>query len=211
MTNQVKIIVAIVVIAALLGIVAFTQLGKSSKSPQQANVAQETKSTETSAKGSLKSLLGLGKNVNCTFTYPDAGSTGTVYVSGQKMRGDFNMMVEGKQMESHMIQDGTYAYSWTGSQGAKFKIDQNLKASPVSGGQQQSVDLEKEVDYKCSPWSADNSKFTVPTDVKFVDMSEMMKQVPAQTGNTPGGQQSACDQITDPAAKAQCVKALGGY
>lgn len=209
MTNQVKVIIAAVVIAALLGIVAFTQLGKSSKSPQETNVAQETKPADSTTKGSIKSLLAAGKNVNCTISYPDAGSTGTVYVSGQKMRGDFNMMVEGKPMESHMIQDGTYVYSWTGSQGAKFKVDETLKASPVPGGQQQNVDLDKEVDYKCSSWSADNSKFTVPTDVKFVDMSETMKQVPTQSGNQ-GTQPSACDQITDPQAKAACVAATSG-
>lgn len=208
MTNQVKIIVAVVVVAALLGLVAFTQLGKSSESPQEATVSKESE-TAQSAKGSLKSLLGAGKNVNCTFSYPDAGSTGTVYVSGQRMRGDFNMMVEGKTMESHMIQDETYVYSWTGSQGAKFKIEETLKASPVPGGQQQNVDLDKEVDYKCSPWAANNSMFSVPTDVTFTDMSEMMKQVPSQTGNQ-GTQPSACDQITDPQAKAACVSATSG-
>ena len=35
-------------------------------------------------------------------------------------------------------------------------------------------DMSKEIDYKCKPWKKDNSKFKVPTNIKFKDMSEMM-------------------------------------
>src|SRR3989338_7581223 len=51
------------------------------------------------AKGSLRSLMGMGKSVMCTFESAVAGenSSGTMYISSSgEMRGDFTMQASGK-------------------------------------------------------------------------------------------------------------------
>lgn len=195
------------VIAVLVG--GYFFLNKKAQAPEEPSTASQEQKQETGLiKSSIKSLLSGGKNVICTVKYPDGEETaeGKIYVSGQKMRGDFNMTVSGKAMESHMISDGSYVYSWSSEsgQGVKMKIDQTeVKASPTS----ESVDIDKEVDMDCSSWGVDNSKFSIPSNIQFTDLSEMMMQTPAPGGQNQGS--SVCDQITDPAAKAACMKAAG--
>lgn len=206
MSKQIGIVIALVVLG-LIGIVGYKQFNKSAAAPTQdtSNSSQTTiGSGEAMNKGSIKSLFGQGKNVSCTIDYPDSQvQDGTVYVSGSKMRGDFSMMTDGKTADSHMINDGTYIYSWSSvsAQGTKMKVETVEEASQeVNTEQKQNVDLDTEVDYKCAPWSVDNSLFVPPANVQFVDFSESMKQI----------QKSACDQIPDPDAKAACEKAMGG-
>jgi len=33
----------------------------------------------------------------------------------------------------------------------------------------------QDFDYKCTPWSVDNSVFELPENIEFMDLSEMMK------------------------------------
>ena len=144
--------------------------------------------------------------------YPDGKGSGTIDVSGKKMRGDFNMMVDStKEYKSSMIQDGEYAYMWSDAdkKGTKFKVAGLPSPSPTATSKSSTVDVNQEVDLKCSSWGVDPSKFVVPTDVEFTDMSAMMDKMQEQSGMMKNTQKSACDAISDPQAKAQCVSALG--
>ncbi len=212
--NLALILGALVIVAvlAVLAVLAYTQLSKSSKSQQMAPAAVENTQNQQSTRGSIKSLLGLGKNVTCDITFPDGNGNGTIFVVDKKMHGDFTTTAGDKTIESHMISDGDYAYFWSGIQGTKMKIDQTAKATPIpaASAQQQGADLNKDVDYKCSSWSPDNSKFMPPADVKFIDLTQGMTQTTPQTGGT-NPQSSYCNQITDPAAKAACMNAGSGY
>jgi len=210
MPKQAPIIIAVALII-IIAAGAYLVLGKKSQAPQTSstNTATEQKTEDSgSVKSSIKSLLAGGKNVSCTVKYPTAqeSTEGTIYVSGKKMSGDFKMMVEGKSVENHMITDETYSYSWSSMapQGVKMKIDQeqNSNASPTSG----QVDVNSEVDMKCSPWGVDNSKFTPPTNITFMDLSQMMKPAASPASQTTNQTQrtSVCDSITDPQAKAAC-------
>ena len=171
---------------------------------------------ESLTRGSIKSLLGANKNITCKIN-PSENDEGTIYVTGSKMRGDFSTRVEGKGMMSHMIQDGEYAYMWLDedAKGTKMKLDFNQPVPSVPAGssvRSQAENLDEEVDMNCSNWSPDNSKFNVPGDVEFTDLSEMLKNSMMQnkTGTTaPKMDASVCNQIEDATAKAQCLKALG--
>lgn len=208
MPKQTQLIAGGLVIAAIVAVIAFTQLSRSPKT----NVAQEAtpKEEESGIRGSIKSLLGTGRNVTCTVTYPENGGSGTIYVAGERVRGDFKVMVESKEMESYMIVDDEFGYFWSGKQGTKMKIDETEKtASPLPGDQEQSQDIDEEVDLKCSSWPVDNSKFTPPSDVEFTDFTQTMQQQSGGSG-TPKIDASYCNQITDPAAKAACLDAASG-
>ncbi|MBI2031462.1 MAG: hypothetical protein HYT08_02495 [Candidatus Levybacteria bacterium] len=218
MSKQIGIIIGIIVLVLIGGAVAYTQLNKSSQAPQQPTTVGEekTQSSESMNKGSFKSLLGMGQTVTCNVSYSvdQMESKGTVYVAGKKMRGDFTVKTADSQaMDSHMITDEMYMYSWSSanSQGVKFKIDEALQITPSPGAQSQTAQLDQEVDYKCSSWTVDNSKFTPPSNIKFTDMSSMMNQMKTQpSGATQNNQSAICDQIEDPTAKASCLKAVSG-
>ena len=215
MSKRLPIIVGVlVVIIAVAAVAVFTKSKKSSQETPVPQQAEET-SQEATSKGSIKSLIGLGKNVTCTVTYPSADGTvkGTVYVAGDKrMRGDFISNIEDKEIDSHMIAEGGWNYIWSSAspQGTKMKIEENVP-TPTPGPQSQNVDVNTQVDYKCSNWSVDNSKFTPPSDIQFLEFSMPTIQTPNPTNTTNQTQQQAiCDQITDPEAKAACLDATSG-
>jgi hypothetical protein len=37
------------------------------------------------------------------------------------------------------------------------------------------LDLEKDTEFKCSPWVVDASKFETPSNIQFMDVSELLK------------------------------------
>ena len=131
------------------------------------------------AKGSLRSLLGLGQSTVCTFSSTAGGtsSSGTVYIaSSGSMRGDFSSQTSsGAQASSMIVKDG-YSYVWSGSQGVKMNVESNASANSGASAQtKQSVDLDSQVDYDCKAWTVDQSKFTLPSTVDFVDIDAMLK------------------------------------
>jgi hypothetical protein len=128
-------------------------------------------------KGSLRSLLAMTKDTMCTYSGTSAGTTvsGTMYLSGGMMRGDFVTTSQSSgSVDSHMIKNGDTMFVWSGNQGAKMDmkmLDQNADAN-----QKGSVDLNQDVDYTCKDWTKDASKFVIPTTVTFVDIAAMMNQ-----------------------------------
>lgn len=204
MSKQLGVIIGVVILALVIGAVAYTQVKKPQKSSETS--MQTSPNTEESiSKGSIKSLLSAGKNVTCDITYTDQpGSSGTVYVTGNKMRGDFTVNVNNKAVESHMVSDGAFAYVWSTNQGTKMKID--TLESPAPSAQSQGTDINKDVDLKCKSWIVDNSKLTPSSDVKFTDLSDFMKPAssPSASG-TNNSSKSYCDQIINPQAKAACL------
>lgn len=184
MQKKAGLIIGAIVIVVVLATFFLTQSSKISKPSSQTSdglqKSEESDSLESMTKGSIAGLLSAGKNVSCTMSYPDGKGSGSVYVSGRKMRGDFTVMIDATQeYKSSMIQDGEYAYTWSDvdKKGTKFKITDIKAPSPVPGTQSQSVDIDKEVDLKCSSLGVDPSKFVVPTDVEFKDMSVMMEKL----------------------------------
>lgn len=129
------------------------------------------------AKGSLRSLMGMGKNVMCTFesTSGSTASSGTVYIAANgSMRGDF----KAAGLTSGMITKDGYMYGWTdsSSSGMKIKMDAQEQAE-IQTEAAQAVDIDSEVDYECSEWSVDQSKFDLPAKIEFVDVKALLNAV----------------------------------
>jgi hypothetical protein len=61
---------------------------------------------------------------------------------------------------------------------------------------------------KCSPWITDDSKFTVPANIKFQDMSQLLQQFQPKVTTAPQTGTSPCDQIPAGAAKTACENAM---
>jgi hypothetical protein len=130
-------------------------------------------------KGSLRSLLSLGQDTKCTFSSSNAGTTssGTVYVaSNGDMSGQFEVKT-GTQaaITSNMIVKNDISYVWSGNQGAKMNVSEVKANTNTQAQTNQSVDLDAQVDYDCSAWVRDESKFTVPSSVNFMDLDLLLK------------------------------------
>jgi len=209
-------VIAVLVILLLLG--AFFFMKKSDKpatsgTTGDTTMEQEEGNDDTSmmenGKNTLMGIMGMGKSLECSFSYETAGkaaSTGLMFISGQKVYGEFGSEVGGKQATTNMIQDGEYIYMWGSAmpEGIKMKA---VTTVPTGGAgvttpqNTQYFDPNQQMDFKCKPWNADNAKFTVPSDVTFRDMSAMMEDAKK-------GQCAACAQLQGE-AKTTCEKQLG--
>ncbi len=189
-----------------------------SQNPQPSTIetTETTQVTNTAGvveKKSIKSLLALGSNQTCTFEDKETGSSGTVFIDSGKFRGDFSSNVNNVVSNSHMIADGKDVYVWTDNskEGFKMSVDSIEK---INEGGPKTVDINKEVDYSCTPQGAEVSKFVLPTDVVFSDFSKMIEDAAKLkqngTSNTTQSPQSncgVCDSV--PAeSQAQCREAL---
>lgn len=202
---------------AVLIIVAGGGIYIATKDKDNANnvTTQSTsQNTQTTAKTStsIKGLLAQNKNLKCTFnaTEPDGSkSSGTAYIAGQRMRGNFRVQPAGEaEQKGNLLRDDSYQYIWSDDSKTGLKIANSSTESTSSEQQSeqnnQTIDQDKNYDFECSEWTVDESQFTVPTDVTFTDYSAQIKQSQEAQQNMSG----ACAQITNPTARAACESAL---
>jgi hypothetical protein len=194
-----KKVVVILVVVALAVLAYFFLIAKRPVVAPTVNPsgnAEEQSNTPTS----LKDLLSKGIAQSCTFN--SEGSTGTIYMSGGKVRGDFDATVEGQTMKSHMIVDNNTSYIWSdGSKtGIKMSFDPNATTSPATTDTQSgSFDASTQMNYKCGAWIPDASLFALPAGVAFTSFN-------APTSGE-SSQCSYCDSLTGD-SKSQCLTAL---
>jgi len=204
------LIIGLVGIVAIGGIWALTKGGNSDTGEAGAETAQSGDVPATFS-GSVEQLLALGKNVTCTFAQNDSGSNvnGTVYVAakGEMVRGDFTMSAQGQTMSGSVIRKDGTNYSWGetpfGAFATKVKVDEPKSKKGDS------VDFDESMDYSCSLWKVDNSKFALPSHVNFDDINAEVQQIDAAMEQVNDLKCAACDSVPDANAKAQCKAALG--
>ena len=217
MNYTVLIVVAII---ALLGGGFLLGGGNTGTAPETAPTVTEEAQSEDEAdqeevpsdfSGSLRELLALGRNVTCTVNQDDeeVSGTGTVYLSGGRVRADFDMtMKEGSgSMNGSSIQKDGMVYTWGTTPLGPFAA--KVSASDKnSDNDDQGFDYDENLDFQCERWSVDESKFDLPTDVDFDDINEAVDQIDAAMEKVDDARCAACDQA--PAgAREQCLAALG--
>lgn len=151
------------------------------------NQVAATVNTDTK-KTSLKNLLAMGTSQKCTYSYSANGITSSVdvYLSKGMMRTDSTIIEGGKTMQTHMMLMNEITYIWGDGmpQGMKMSTaNQNAPEAQNLSGQAQSVDMTSEMNYACTPWPVESSVFKLPTNIQFIDLSEMMKQAIPTTGS----------------------------
>ncbi len=122
------------------------------------------KPTKTTAKivgiGTIPYLISLKQPLVCSVkTMTGYSRSGTLYVAGEKARGNFS--------NSSMIDDGTHLYAWmTGAiKGLVLLAASSASGSAIAtnGG----IDLATDISFACNPWTVDASVFTPPSSVSF--------------------------------------------
>lgn len=215
--NRNLIIVAVVVLITLVG-GGYFLMNRSDNSETPSQTASEASSApetaESMQKTTLKEFMAMSGTQQCQFNDAETGNSGAVFIDAGKMRGDFNSSVNGKITPSHMINDGKDIYFWMDDQATGFKTSLSaIEGMSGHTGSAQTVDINKEVDYKCESWTADPVKFAVPTEVKFQDMAAMMNNMTNSAApNVPNGGNmeaacAACDNLQG-SQRDQCRTAL---
>ncbi len=216
MTNKNLVIALVVIIILLLAggggyMLLHKSTGNSQKTANQTNL-QPTKTPQQTAE-SLLDLVKMGKNLRCTFKteVANGATAGTVYVSGQNIRADFSVTSGGNTQQTSMIKEGNTSYIWGGTLSTGVKMTVSLEQLAQNKQASQYVDPNQKVNYSCSPWNVDPSLFTLPTNVKFTDITSLM--APKTTGTSQVQTQTTpaadpCSQIADPTTKAACENAL---
>jgi hypothetical protein len=136
--------------------------------------AQIQGGTNASGESSIRTLLSLGKNVRCDIKTAD--SAGVAYVAGNRVRADFEVTASASTADdAHMISTGEHIYVWSGSQGMKMlATDANANGSAQTQGNTQ-TGLDTKIEYTCTDWNVDETKFTPPVSVNFTDVSAMIR------------------------------------
>ena len=109
---------------------------------------------------SLAYLFSLKQPLVCTIK-PSAtvNRSGTMYVSGGKMRANF--------VYASMISDGNYLYAWTNGESTGLKLLAAISVSGSAIAAKGGFDPANELSFACNPWAEDASVFTPPTSVTF--------------------------------------------
>ena len=172
-----------------------------------------------SAQSSFNELLASGRTQSCTYAFKDeqGSQAGTVYFDGaQRMRGDFTIQAENAgTFDSHFIREGDWMYAWGGPTGSEMGTKINIAAQAQAEADQQSdtsADFDQRFDFDCDPWSVDRSKFELPQNVVFSEISAQFTggmDADAGTGSSPGNQCSSCELLPEGEARNQCLQALG--
>lgn len=211
MNTKVIGVIAALILLLVAGGAYFLSQNKTTSPTTDSSKEQTTTESKSS---SLLDLLSSGKSQRCTFkTTTSTGLTeGTFYIASTKVRGDIKTTVNAKTQEMSLIRDGDMNYIWGSSLGSNTGIKMKVSLEDVSKNQQASgfIDPSNKLDYNCMPWTTDASLFTPPANIKFTDMTSLV--APKATGTTTNTQESTsyCDEITDAAAKAACLKAISG-
>jgi uncharacterized membrane protein len=222
-----RVVIGILVIIALIltgaGFTWFknnssTSVDSTPSDQQSAPSPVVTASVNSDTRVALKDLFSSSKSQKCTFSDNNSGSSGVVYMSGGKMRGDFTSKTDGQSVESHMIVENQTSYVWTdaSTQGVKMSYEKvtqltSATASAQAGGSSMPISMDQKVSYQCESWVADPTLLTLPTTVKFNDFSSLIPQIKASTSGAavmdPKSACGACDQLSD-TQRDQCRKAL---
>ena len=122
--------------------------------------------------GSFMDLAKRGGSYECTFSSGEGKTKtdGVVYVSGNKIRGNFAAGIEGSVTHSSMIQDGENMYVWSEAmpQGMKMKIPAESEMPAPKAGDMFSPGLA--MNYDCKAWADDSSWFIAPPNVEFMSL-----------------------------------------
>lgn len=189
MSKKLIIIAGVVVVLAGAGVAGWVALKGNDKtisdnSTQTDQPAQTQPQSEVMPK-TINGFLAAGKNQKCTFSSSagEAQTSGTMYFAGERMRGEYKSVSDGQTTNGQMIITDGLQYFWEPSskRGVKLTISQQdaeESAGNTSSGSQGGLETDAEYDFNCDDWTVDQSRFTPPSDIEFMDISGIQSQIP---------------------------------
>jgi hypothetical protein len=222
MNKNLKIIIVVVVILCLVLLFLKTKTDRQAEdvlTNAVSEVVTEDSGTLTDAlSGNLAELLKANVSLNCTFEQDMDGTntSGETFISnsGGKVRVDITTKTDDVSKFIGMIKNGETTYIWGTDydQGVKMTIDEESMDEALSKLPETQKDYSdfltgsenSGVDYSCKPWIVNDSLFTPPSDVEFVDIQQQVNDAMKDLNLDC----SVCDSV--PAeSKSQCLAVLG--
>ena len=130
----------------------------------------------------MQDLIARGKSLECTYNVTDEEGeevSGIIYITDDKRCTEFEIINKetNEKIKMNSMHVGEWMYSWSSSsvEGMKMNLKEmygDEKFEKYSQGETDS--MKKKIDYRCQAWIVDNAKFTIPVDVDFKDMTEIM-------------------------------------
>jgi len=169
-----KLIGLIVVVVVIVGGYFVFSGNKGAENGELGNTNDEQ---PTGKKMAFSQFLKQGGAYKCEVkqSMSDFENSGTMYVSGKNLRGEFSTVAEGKTMTSSFISRDGYSYTWSSlapGMGFKVKAVESAEASDananVSGTYAWSADQIG--DYNCENWVVDATKFELPKNITFQEI-----------------------------------------
>ncbi len=146
------------------------------KAPIGDGAAENTTAEQSGKKMAFSEFIKKGEASKCTVTQNVNGTetNGVTYIGNGMIRGEYNMKVQGMNVDSTLIVRDGYTYSWSSmmpTTGFKVKVSGAAQgdANAAASGQY-SFNAEQIGDYSCEPWTVDESKFAVPAGVTFREL-----------------------------------------
>lgn len=132
----------------------------------------------TGKKMAFSQFIKQGGAYKCTVNQTLSGidTTGVTYINDSMIRGEFNTRIQNMNIDSTFIVRDGYTYSWSSvmpTAGFKVKMTGTVTTPDTTTGTTGSYSWNAEQigDYDCQPWTVDQAKFTVPTNVTFKEIN----------------------------------------
>lgn len=179
-TKTILIAVAVLLLVILgIGAYKFLMMKKTSlqgEVAQQGNTAQQNGNVFTSIKDALSKSVSL----QCDFT-DEAGRKTTGYIKAGAIRAD--IVASTAQESGSVIIKNNKMYFWNSKEGMMLDLTDTVnknqaKAPGGAVGQERSDSIMNSFEQykqKCKPAVVSDSLFTPPADVKFTNLSDLMK------------------------------------
>lgn len=182
-----KILIAVVLIALGVGAVAIYLIFSDEPylsdehQPRPATTLNEVASSTGMMKGvgTLQTVLARNENLECTVNYEVSGiatitTTGTVFFSNGRLRGDFLTREDGMDILSSTIVADSTLYNWSKIEGKLYGVEVDMTKPKDDFSAREAVPLDVAVAYDCMAWKVvDASIFVPPSDVIFRDFAEV--------------------------------------
>lgn len=199
MNQRNGLIIGVIVVALLVGGGLFFMTQKKTSAPQPQTTTQTaTENQNTSMFSSFKDLLSKNTSVECNYT-DEQGRQTKSYIKNGSVRVD--MVAANPQDGGSVILKDKTMYVWGGEkEGFMMTISdiedlqKNVPTGALSAQSNIAENIEK---YKesCKEASVDDSHFVVPTDIKFTDMSQILKMAPSGTQAYPSMDQKKVEEM----------------
>jgi hypothetical protein len=153
------------------------------------SVSAPSQASASAVRQTMHDLITSGATQTCKFsiaaTATSSGLSGTIYIASGNMQGDFiKTDTAGKVTNAHMIITSGIDYLWSDASLTKgYKLSWSVAAnSTILSDRAGGVNINQPTAYSCSNWTADQSKFTIPANIQFTDITAMIKAYDAAKG-----------------------------
>lgn len=174
--KMIGLIVVVVLAVGGVGAYVFTQNKDDEKASTTSNTKDVTKDPENSDmyKGDLLGITSDGKARKCTFsaTVENVTSNGTLYTDGRG-RGFMEIQVADAGSTNVLaLSDKIYGWTTAGGSTTGFTYTKAELEKMAGDAQTDSAasSANQPFDMKCTSWSIDITKFTVPTNINFMSL-----------------------------------------